>query len=309
MNTKRFILLYLILIPVFVSSQTMHKAYLDYIKTYSSLAVEQQHLYQIPASITLAQGLLESGAGKSRLASEGNNHFGIKCHDWVGARIYADDDAKNECFRKYNSVRESYEDHSKFLSNRGRYSSLFTLNPTDYKSWARGLKSAGYATDPNYANKLIKLIEDYDLHKFDLGLQPDNRIADSDYNKEYYVWGKASVITLGGHQLLRNNGVKCVFSEAGDTYGSIADEFNISVKKILEYNDLKSIRDIEPGSIIYLSKKKKKASAEFTSHTVSEGESLYRIAQKYGIRLQSLYELNQLPYNSSATVGMKLKLR
>ena len=139
-----------------------------YIEKYSSLAVSEMIEFQIPASITLAQGILESGNGTSRLATEGNNHFGIKCHDWEGKEIYADDDEKNECFRKYNTVKESYRDHSRFLSTRGRYSSLFELEITDYRGWSKGLKSAGYATSPTYDDKLIVLIEKYNLQRFDL---------------------------------------------------------------------------------------------------------------------------------------------
>ncbi len=291
------------------SAQSLHKAYLDYINTYSFLAIEQQHMHQIPASIKLAQGLLESGAGTSKLALTANNHFGIKCHNWQGATTYADDDAKNECFRKYKTVRESYEDHSNFLKTRNRYSSLFNLESTDYKSWAHGLKAAGYATDPNYATKLIKLIDDYDLHKYDIGQIPDSKISNSKYNQEYYVWGQASSMTLTGHQLMRNNGVNCVYAESGDTYASIANEFNISLKKILQYNDLDKVRALEAGTIVYIAKKKKKASAEFNVHTVKTGENMYRISQKYAIRLQSLYDLNQMQYTEGAKVGMTLLLK
>ncbi len=293
----------------FTSAQTMHKAYLDYIVKYSDIAVEQQRLHKIPASIKLAQGLLESAAGLGQLAQISNNHFGIKCSNWTGDKVYADDDEKGECFRKYKSVRESFEDHSMFLVNRPRYSALFNLEPTDYRGWAHGLKAAGYATDPNYARKLIKLIEDYDLHKYDIGKQADMRIADSKSNEETYTWETASVTTLKGHQIYRNNGVKCVFSEAGDTYASIANEFEVTEKKILQYNDLKESRELEPGTVVYLSLKKNKASYEFNTHVVKDGESMYRIAQKYGMKLKALYDLNNLPYNQGVTLNMVLKLR
>ncbi len=293
----------------FASAQTMHKAYLDYIVKYSDIAVEQQKLHKIPASIKLAQGLLESAAGHGQLAQNSNNHFGVKCSNWTGDKVYADDDAKGERFRKYKSVRESFEDHSLFLVNRSRYSALFKLEPTDYRGWAHGLKAAGYATDPNYARKLIKLIEDYDLHKFDIGKQADMRIADSKSNEETYTWETASVTTLKGHQLYRNNGVKCVFSEAGDTYASIANEFEIYEKKILQYNDLKVTRELEPRTVVYLAPKKNRAAAEFPSHVVKDGESMYRIAQKYGIKVKALYDLNKLPYDRGVTLNMVLKLR
>ena len=310
MMRKGIIMLFFsIALLVQISAQTMHQAYLDYIRTYSDIAVEQQRLHKIPASITLAQGLLESAAGRGELVLLSNNHFGIKCSSWAGEKVYADDDRQGECFRKYKSARESYEDHSQFLISRPRYAALFGLDPTDYKGWAHGLKAAGYATDPNYGHKLIKLIEDYDLHKYDIGRKPDMKKADSEYNRETYTWGKASVTTLKGHDLYRNNGVKCIFAEAGDTYASIANKFEMKESKILKFNDLTESRDLEPGTVIYLSPKKKRASAEFKTHQVKEGESMYRISQKYGMTLQSLYDLNQVPYNQGAKVGQVLKLK
>ena len=291
------------------NAQTMHQAYLEYIGKYSEIAVEQQNLHKIPASITLAQGLVESAAGKGKLVSISNNHFGIKCSDWTGQKVYADDDKRNECFRKYNSARESFEDHSQFLITRPRYASLFGLDATDYKGWAHGLKAAGYATDERYAYKLIKLIEDYDLHKYVPGSKPDMKKADSESNRETYTWGKASVTTLKGHNLFRNNGVKCVFAEAGDTYAGIAHEFNLKENKILNYNDLNQSHELTPGTVVYLSAKRKKASAEYQTHQIKPSENMYRIAQKYGIKLQSLYDLNQMPYDQGAVVNKVMKLR
>lgn len=307
---KTAILLILTILSVhLVTAQTMHKAYLDYIVKYSEVAVEQQALHKIPASITLAQGLLESAAGFSELAKVSNNHFGIKCGNWTGDKVYADDDQKGECFRRYKSVRESYEDHSLFISTRTRYLSLFTLEPTDYHGWANGLKAAGYATDPNYARKLIKLIDDYDLHKYDIGKQADMRVADSRVNAETYTWTTISSVTLSGHELYRNNGVKCVFSEAGDTFSSIANEFQISDKNILKFNDLKESRELEPGTVVYLALKKNTAASEFSTHQIKAGESLYRISQKYGIKIKSLYDLNNIPYDQRAVLGKVLNLR
>lgn len=306
---KQTILFLFLLAVMSVNAQTMHKAYLEYVEKYADIAIEQQKLHKIPASIKLAQGLLESAAGCGELARESNNHFGIKCGNWTGEKAYADDDSKNECFRKYKSVRDSYEDHSMFLVSRQRYAALFDLDPTDYKGWAHGLKAAGYATDPNYAHKLIKLIDDYDLHKYDIGRVPDKRIADSPSNRATYTWGSASATSLKGHQLYRNNGVKCVFSEVGDTYASIANEFEIKESKLLKYNDLITSKELESGTVVYISKKKKRASKEFETHTVQTGESMYRIAQKYAIRLQALYDLNSIPYNKGAEVGKVLKLR
>ena len=308
---KRSIISLLMIVLVFsmVNSQSANNAYLDYIKNYSPIAVEQQKLHRIPASIKLAQGLLESAAGRGELVRQSNNHFGIKCSDWGGETVYADDDKKQECFRKYRSARESYEDHSLFLISRSRYASLFELQPTDYKAWAYGLKSAGYATDPGYANKLIKLIDDYDLHQFDLGKQPDFKRSDSKHNGEVNAWGNAGAVSLKGHPVYRNNGVKCVFAVAGDTYASIANEFELKSNKLLEYNDLNVSKDLTPGTVVYIAKKKKMASSEFRQHTVKDGENMYRIAQKYAILLQNLYDLNNMPYNEGASVGKILILR
>ncbi len=288
-------------------SQTKNKAYISYIEKYAQLAIEQQKLHKIPASIKLAQGLLESGAGNGTLAVNSNNHFGIKCNGWTGKTAYADDDVKNECFRMYDSVRESYEDHSQFLITRPRYASLFQLEATDYKGWAFGLKSAGYATDANYAHKLIKLIEDYELAQFDgkTAIKQSSNTIEQSNN----IFKTDSKTTLQGHDLYRNNKVKCVFSEAGDSYFSIAKEFNISEKKILKYNDLTAAVPLQPGTIVYIGQKKKKASKEFSTHTVQEGENTYRISQKYGIKLQSLYDMNNLPYTQGAEINMELKLR
>ncbi len=307
---KEFVILLISLFSTLqITAQTMHQAYLDYIRQYSDIAIEQQNLHKIPASITLAQGLLESAAGKGELVSMSNNHFGIKCSDWKGEKVYSDDDRQNECFRKYDTAAESFEDHSQFLISRSRYASLFRLDPVDYKGWAHGLKSAGYATDPDYAHKLIKLIEDYDLHQYDTGSKPDMKKADSQSNRDTYTWGSASVTSLKGHKLFRNNGVKCVFSEAGDTYASIANEFTMKEQKILKINDLNQSRELIPGTVVYLSPKRKKASVEYLSHQIAPGESMYRIAQKYAIKLRALYDLNQMPYDEGAAVGKVLRLR
>lgn len=307
-----FFFFFFLTVSVFYS-QNNYSAYISYIQKYYQLATEQQSKYAIPASITLAQGLLESGAGNGTLALKSNNHFGIKCKNWSGDKVYHDDDERGECFRKYNSVSESYEDHSLFLKNRTRYSSLFLLNSADYKGWAFGLKAAGYATDPNYAIKLIQLIDNYDLHQYDIG-KSDN------YYQNTYTKSKIEIAEFGKkreknileeypHDLFINNRVKCVFSLAGDTYESIAAEFELDIKDILLFNDLSNSEILMPNTIIYIQKKKNKSSASYKIHTVQNGENLYRISQKYAIKLQKLYDLNKLSYNKTAEVGMKLKLR
>ncbi len=312
MSMKKFATILLLNLAILnpIISQTMYKSYLDYIMAYADLAVEQQKLHKIPASIKLAQGLLESAAGKGELVQSSNNHFGIKCSNWNGEKVYADDDTKDECFRKYKSARESYEDHSQFLLTRDRYRALFKLDPTDYKGWALGLKEAGYASDANYAYKLIKIIEDYDLHKFDLGKAPEWEKVTSSSNKKNYNWSHLfDTKEQSQHQLYKNNGVKCVFAESGDTYASIAKEFKLNESKILSYNDLMQSVPLEPGTIVYIGAKKNKASKEFKFHKVSEGESLYRISQKYAIKLQKLYDMNQIPYDEGAVINQNLRLR
>ena len=312
MNKPLIIVFALILTLPATFAQNRSASYLTYIEKYSSLAVEQQKRYRIPASITLAQGLLESGAGRSELSLSSNNHFGIKCHNtWEGEKVYhRDDHADPECFRKYNEVRDSYEDHSLFLTKRNHYSFLFDLNPTDYKGWAYGLKKAGYATDPAYPVKLIKIIDDYELHRFDLEDKSEYLASKTDYPKKRHspIITNSST-TLYQHELFRNNKVKCIFSLPGDTYAGIAQEFNLSLNKLLQYNDLAQTQELEPGTIIYIKEKKKKAARGYLQHVVKDGENMYRISQKYAIKLDKLYDLNKMSYSTGAEVGMKLKLR
>jgi len=193
----------------------------DYVKFYSNIAMDEMIQFGIPASITLAQGILESGAGKGRLAVQANNHFGIKCHDWNGKKIYHDDDEEQECFRKYDNPEYSYRDHSLFLSNRARYSFLFDLKKDDYKQWAKGLKKAGYATDPKYPQKLIDLIQRYQLYKYD-------NIVLKKKNKPYKI-------------------------KKGDTLFSISEKFNMPVDAIIELNNLEG-DNLIVGQVIMIKK-------------------------------------------------------
>ena len=268
-----------------------------YIKKYCYIAMREMNDYGIPASITLAQGILESAAGTSRLAVQANNHFGIKCHnDWSGEKIYHDDDKNNECFRKYDRAEESFIDHSQFLKDRSRYSFLFELDKTDYKAWAKGLKQAGYATDPNYPKRLIELIERYDLHKYD---------------KQSYTSKEENVATPVKQQVTKNeSGLKHIYVQNGESYYTIAKKYNILFGLIYKYNDVdRKTRQPEEGSIIYLQKKKKKITWGDGVHVVEKGESMHDISQKYGIRLHSLYDLNNMSYESKPEVGQLLKLR
>ncbi len=278
------------------ASSRQNQAYLNYINKYSSIAVNQQKKYKIPASIILAQGLLESGAGQSRLAKEGNNHFGIKCHDWTGRKIYHNDDRKGECFRKYSSVQQSFDDHSVFLAHRSRYESLFKLRTTDYKGWAHGLKRCGYATDRAYAPKLIKIIEDYDLHKYDKmqGGKPST-------GKNLPEWYKPQTV-------FKNNGLYYVIVRQGDSYDLLEQDLDISMRKIRKYNELPKNYALRVGDIIYLEGKKSKSESQFKFHIVKPGESMHIIAQKYGMKLKNLYKLNDKPKDYWPRVGDILKL-
>ena len=262
--------------------------YSRYVQTYYPLAVEQMNKYGIPASITLAQGLLESGAGKSELARKSNNHFGIKAdNSWKGRSVSSMDNGRLCKFRKYDKVGESYEDHSRFLVGRQRYASLFKLRRTDYKGWAKGLKQAGYAEDSKYPQKLISLIERYNLQRFD------------------------SFGTTGGGRVVKvTNGIPYIVVEVGDRMGTLADELGISVRKLRKYNDIHDKREPLPGEVLYIKKKKGKAAKGSEFHTTSHGESLYTISQLYGVRLMQLYKLNP-QYRSYAKlkVGDIIRLR
>lgn len=273
-----------------------------YIDQYRDLAIEQMLKYKIPASITLAQGIFESGAGKSQLATRGNNHFGIKCHGWQGRTVHFDDDASQECFRAYNDARESYEDHSRFLVRNKRYSRLFSLAQTDYKGWAHGLKSCGYATNPNYANKLIGLIELYKLYNYDHAKSYDKFMASNAGHHQY------DALLHPIHIYNKNYFLQ---ARKGDTFESIGKEIGISGKKIAKYNE-RDYRDrLEENEIIWLKKKQKKADKAYEGrrHLVKAGESMYSIAQYYGIRLKSLYKMNHLKPDYQLRIGDELRVR
>ena len=292
---KRYLIsLLTMFVCLVLQAQTRNKQYESYIKQYRDLAVEEMKKYRIPASITLAQGLLESGAGQSTLARKSNNHFGIKCgSDWRGKTVSHDDDARGECFRAYKHPKQSYEDHSKFLANRPRYASLFKLEITDYKGWARGLKKAGYATNPRYAEQLIGIIELYDLHKYD--------------RKGGLKWMKENP---NPHQTYIANGLVYIVVRAGDSWKSISKELDISQKKLRKYNDLYKGYALQVGDILYLEKKNRKAGKEHIVHVLRAGESMYSISQKYGIRLKNLYKLNKMDEDDPAPeVGTILRLR
>lgn len=284
----------------------------DFINKYKHIAIREMERTGIPASITLAQGILESACGKSELAINANNHFGIKCHDWEGDTYTMDDDAKNECFRKYRHAEQSWIDHSEFLTSRPRYAGLFQLKTTDYKAWAKGLKAAGYATNPKYADLLIKIIEEEELYKFDRNIKHRGNSLPPSISVEEFAESIASQ-TRPGNISYRNreemrNGVLCIEAISGDSFEKIAGYYGIKLKKILQYND-KTDTGLQPGQLVYLKRKKTKAARGYEFHRVKAGDNLYDIAQKYGIRLKNLCNFNYLSPDSPLTEGEKIFLR
>lgn len=273
-----------------------------YILTFYPLAVEQMERHGIPASITLAQGLLESGAGKSKLATEGNNHFGIKAdRRWKGKFMHVMDNGALHKFRVYDNAGNSYEDHSQFLIMNQRYASLFKLKKTDYKGWAKGLRDAYYAEDRQYHTKLVSLIERYGLQEYDHYTMSDIK-GD---RKKQNVQDKAPM-----RAIYRSNGLLYTIANDGDTFKGLAKELGISRKKIIKYNDLHDGYRLQEGDIIYLEKKHSKAQKEYSFHRTRSGESLYRISQIYGIKLKSLYEMNpQYESYTKLKVGDIIRLR
>ena len=261
----------------------------QYITKYSALAVKQMRQYKIPASITLAQGILESNNGNSKLAVKANNHFGIKCHGWEGKKIFEDDDKKNECFRKYKSPLESFKDHSLFLNKYSRYAFLFDYKITDYKSWARGLKKAGYATNKKYPELLIKIIEDNKLNIYD----------DKDVEIEF--------ISEIRNIYMHPNRIKYVKVENQDTYMTIAKDLKIKLWQLKKYNDTKETNILPEGTIVFIQPKRKKGKVKV--HKYNKNESLISISQFYGVKLKSLKKRNDLILKKGLNNGDKLRLR
>lgn len=298
----------------------------QYIDTWKDEAMYQMAAHGIPASITLAQGILESRDGNSRLAKEGNNHFGIKCHsDWQGGRIYADDDAKNECFRQYKNARESFDDHSDFLK-KPRYASLFELEVTDYKGWARGLKSCGYATSPEYAQALIRIIEDNNLTQYDeQGLllakndelpraakKPKARLTNeggkSKKSRTTSGEDRPEITLSGNHEVLvSDNRIKYIVAREGDTRASIAREIDLNVFILNRFNDFDNSTELKPGDIVYLQPKRMQAGTpEYVS---MEGDSWFSISQKHGIKLKRLCKINGSSPDKPIAAGTRVYLK
>lgn len=288
----------------------------DYIKRWKTTAVEHMHTFNIPASITLAQGILESGSGNSDLAVQANNHFGIKCHrGWQGEHFYQDDDAENECFRKYKDAAESYTDHALFLTSRSRYAGLFELRTTDYKGWSKGLKSAGYATNPKYADLLIGLIERYRLYEYDKGtalppqkeekeearaiaeqppapaletpaVLPTNFTAAIDKPSTIEIHTSSRTIAVNQYK------ARYVKARKGDTYYRLAKELRIALWQLHWYNDLGKRDVLKEGEIIYIDPKRNRASTKEGHWQCREPMTMSAISQLSGIKLKKLLRYN-----------------
>jgi LysM repeat protein len=279
----------------------------DYVEKYKDIAIKEMLENGIPASITLAQGLLESDNGNSALAMYANNHFGIKCHkEWAGAKYIQDDDAKDECFRKYNAPEESFDDHSEFLKTRGRYAFLFELRNTDYKGWAEGLHEAGYATDKSYATRLIKIIDDNKLYQYDR-MQEAAVDRRSTKKIEPKIIKATNTIVVGKKTFL-NNDIKYVVVQDGDTYYKIAQQFDMRLWQLHKYNEAGRQTCMQAGDIVYLQPKRRHSQKE-KFHTVRWGETMYYISQLYGIKMRHLYKLNYMTDGQEPNAGKKIVLK
>lgn len=283
------IVLFLLLFSFQLTAQNITRN--EYISKYKDEAIYHMIKYKIPASIKLAQGILESGDGNSELAKKSNNHFGIKCHsNWEGDRVYHNDDKKNECFRKYENAIASFEDHSLFLKKYNRYAFLFDFKITDYKAWAKGLKTAGYATNKKYADLLIKLIEENQLYELDKVKETQSILAESSRNV-----------------YLHPNRIKYVISKEGETLLEIAKEFDMRLWQLYKYNDIENEYDLTKGEKIFIQPKKNKG--KVVVHITKDGESMRSISQLYGVKLKKLKKRNKHISGYEIKSGFEIKLR
>ena len=304
----------------------------EYVDRYKSIAVEHMERYGIPASITMAQGILESDSGNSWLSLHSNNHFGIKCkRDWKGEKVYYDDDAKGECFRAYPSVEASYRDHAEFLDSQPRYDSLFAYAPDDYRSWARGLKAAGYATAPDYAQRLIRIIEENELYLLDrtdgLRLYASHHGGTTDpeswFSEQSSVEQVAAAVTgdvdpdnyrvtinaHNGYNVYANNGVHYVLAKENDTYEHIGRQFRISARNLRKFNDVKKGDQPMTGEVVYIGRKKKRWEGNAQTHIAREGETVYAVSQSYAIRMRSIEKLNRITADTPLRKGQQIRIR
>ena len=320
---KRTVCLFLIFISALkVSAQdTYQQRVINYINNYKELAIAEMKRTGVPASITIGQGIIETEAGRSSLATIANNHFGIKCHeDWTGDTYHFDDDAPNECFRKYDSPDQSFKDHSNFLKNKPRYACLFQLDISDYKGWAKGLKACGYATNPKYAEILITAIENNNLQQYDLlgldanytansnSLDSTNaicKIQNQDPETDAIVSDLVSDPQHGRVYFFNN--IKCIELKLGETLQKIASEYELGMKRLLKYNDMTSKTKVHPGDRLYLQPKHR--NGDLAYHTVKEDETMFEISQMHGMQLLYLYEKNKMIMGTEPEAGEILNLR
>jgi LysM repeat protein len=281
----------------------------EYIQKYQDIAKRQMQNYGIPASIIMAQALLESGDGNSTLAVKANNHFGIKCHStWTGPKVYHDDDAKGECFRKYKSPERSFQDHSEFLRGSRRYAFLFDLNPLDYSGWAVGLSRAGYATDPDYPKKLIRLIQENKLNLLDRGIEI--KIESPTKGTGELVDPETFTIDIFKQRdVYMRNRIKYIKVKKGDTYQSLTKELELMPWQLAKYNEIDSHSRLKEGQELYIQPKRRKAEPNHPLHVVEEGQSMYDISQMYGVKLKSIYRRNRMEPGTQPDVGEKVFLR
>jgi len=305
---KRLLTFVLLLYPAAIFSQFTSG---DYIEKYNEMAVKEMKRSGVPASITLSQGMLESGNGNSYLAKDGNNHFGIKCHKWEGEKIYADDDAKGECFRKYSSVEDSYKDHSDFLRQNSRYHFLFDLKITDYKGWAKGLKQAGYATSPTYAESLINLIEKYNLDDYDSGkAKPiDDGKTHRKPNQDINNITDDFSINPYADEVFTNNNVEYVIVKDSMPLTQLSEQMDLMNWQLAKYNDLDKDSYVLKGEHIYIKPKRNKAEKKYETHRVESGETLRDISQTYAVKIDKICKYNAIEPGMEPQPGTVLNLR
>ena len=320
-----------VLLTVLPAQAQVRQTREEYINKYKKIAVAHMERYGIPASITMAQGILESDCGNSWLSQASNNHFGIKCkRNWTGDVVYYDDDEKGECFRSYPSVEASYQDHAEFLDSQPRYDSLFSYAPNDYKSWARGLKAAGYATALDYAQRLIRIIEESKLYLLDredgltiYGAQTGH-LTDDWFSGQSNVDQAAAIasgavdpddyrVTVNAHKgynVYRTNGVNYILAHDGDTFEKISRDFRISARNLRKFNDLKD-KKAQPltGEVVYIERKKKRWEGNAHTHICRQGETAYAVGQSYAIRTRSIEKLNRLKPGSTLEKGQQIRIK
>ena len=316
----------LVFVGVASLSASVRQTREEYVEKYKAIAIAHMERYGIPASITMAQGILESDSGNSKLSTSSNNHFGIKCKKhWTGDRVYHDDDAKGECFRAYPSVEASYEDHADFLDQSPRYDSLFAYSSDDYRSWARGLKACGYATAPDYAERLVKIIESMKLYLLDKENGSKIYSASKNAVANTETWWESNIatsdeqinpnafrVTVNSHKgygVYRSNHTFYVVAKEGDTFESVGKVFDISPKMLRKLNDVEKDATLAKGDIVYIERKKTQWLGNVMQHKVVRDENLYSLSQSYGIRLKSLAKLNGLSKGEDVRKGEIIRLK